>query len=50
MSICVGLMKGEHNDQLNWLVEVDVAVELLNWKEDKGHHEGRLTMTVNIIE
>ena len=44
MSICVGLMKGEHNDQLNWLVEVDVAVELLNWKEDKGHHEGRLTM------
>ena len=44
VSVFVGLMKGEHDDQLNWPVEVDVAVELLNWKEDKGHCERTLTM------
>ena len=44
VSVLVGLMKGEHDDQLNWPVEVDVAVELLNWKEDNGYHEGTLTM------
>ena len=45
VSILVGLLKGEHDDQLAWPLELDVAIELLNWREDKGHHEQ--TVTIN---
>ena len=44
MSIFVALLKGEHDDKLGWPLELDVAIELLNWKEDKGHHEQTVTM------
>ena len=40
----VGLLKGEHDDRLGWPLELDVAIELLNWREDKGHHEQTVTM------
>ena len=44
VSIHVGLLKGEHDDQLAWPLELDVTIELLNWREDKGHHEQTVTM------
>ena len=44
VSVFVGLLKGEHDDQLGWPLELDVAMELLNWREDKGHHEQTVTM------
>ena len=45
MSVFVGLMKGNYDDQLKWPVEMDIAIELLNWREDNGHHER--TVTIN---
>ena len=33
----VHLMRGEHDDQLQWPFEGDVYIELLNWREDKKH-------------
>ena len=45
VSVFVGLLNAKHNDQLAWPLEVDVAIELLNWRESKGHHER--TVTVN---
>ena len=47
VSVHVGLLKGEHDDQLAWPLELDVAVQLLNWREDKGHHERTCTVTIN---
>ena len=45
VSVFVGLLKGEHDDQLGWPLELDVAIDLLNWREDKEHHER--TVTIN---
>ena len=45
VSVFVGLLKGEHDDQLGWPLELDFAIELLNWREDKGHYEH--TVTIN---
>ena len=39
MSIYAFLMKGEHDNQLQWPFEGDVIVELLNWRKNKGHHK-----------
>ena len=30
-------MRGEHDDHLHWPLECSVGVELINWREDKGH-------------
>ena len=44
MSVFVGLLKAQHDNQLAWPLEVDVDIELLNWKENKGNHEQTVTM------
>ena len=44
VSVFVGLLKAKHNDQLAWPLELDVAIKLLDWREDKGHHEQTVTM------
>ena len=44
VSVFVGLLKGEHDDQLGWPLELDVAIELLNWREDKEHYDRTMTM------
>ena len=38
VSVYFFVMRGEHDDQLQWPFEVDVIMELLNWREDKGHY------------
>ena len=45
VSVFVGLLKGAHDDQLAWPMELDVTIKLLNCREDKNHHE--LTLTMN---
>ena len=45
VSVFVGLLKGEYDDQLVWPLELDATIELLNWREDMGHHER--TVTIN---
>ena len=39
ISVFVYLMKGKHDDSLRFPFEGTIIVELLNWNEDKGHHE-----------
>ena len=37
LSVFIHLMRGEHDDHLHWPLECSVGVELINWREDKGH-------------
>ena len=37
VSIYVILMKGEHDEMLKWPFKGEITIQLLNWKEDKGH-------------
>ena len=39
VSVFVGILNGEHDDHLVWPLDADVIVELVNWKDQKGHHE-----------
>ena len=39
MSVYVGISDEEHGDHLVWPLNADVAVEILNWREDNGHYE-----------
>ena len=39
LSVGVHLMKGEYDESLNWPLNSEITVELLNWREDKGHVE-----------
>ena len=48
MSVSAHLVKGEHDDQLQWSFEGDLIIELLNWREDQGHHRKTVTMTGEI--
>ena len=32
-------MKGENDAMLQWPFKGDVTIQLLNWREDKGHVE-----------
>ena len=45
MSVFLGLLEGRYDDCLSWPIELSVIVQLLNWREDEGHHE--LTVTYN---
>ena len=37
ISLYAALMKGEHDDSLQWPFEGNIVVELLNWREDQQH-------------
>ena len=39
MSVFLSLLEGKYDNCLSWPMEVSVIIELLNWREDKGHHE-----------
>ena len=38
LSVYARLMRGEYDDELEWPLEGEIRVELLNWREDKNHH------------
>ena len=38
LSVYAYLMRGEHDDELEWPIEKSVTVELLNQRDAKGHH------------
>ena len=44
ISVYINQMAGEYDDQLEWPFVGKFDIELLNWREDKGHH----TKTVSI--
>ena len=39
-------MAGEYDDQLEWPFVGKIDIEILNWREDKGHHK----MTMSIVD
>ena len=48
VGVCVYLMKGPMDDFLLWPFDGDVVVELLNWREDNGHHSGVIELSSNV--
>ena len=46
LSVFVYLMKNENDDNLKWPFGGDITIQLLNWREDKGHVEGILDNTI----
>ena len=32
------LLKGDYDDELNWLFTADVVVDILNWRGENNHH------------
>ena len=38
LTVYVQLMRGDHDNELEWPFEGDIRVELLNWRADKNHH------------
>ena len=43
VSIFVNILNGEHDNHLVWPLDVDIVVELCNWKDPKGHLERTLS-------
>ena len=39
LSVGVRLMKGEYDETLNWPLNSEITIQLLNWREDKAHVE-----------
>ena len=39
VSLSVRLMEGPNDDILKWPFNSEINIQLLNWKEDKGHVE-----------
>ena len=39
VTVYVHLMKGEYDQVLTWPFKYDITIQLLNWREDKGHVE-----------
>ena len=39
LSVGARLMKGEYDETLNWPLNSEITIQLLNWREDKGHVE-----------
>ena len=46
VSVFLHLMKGENDESLRWPFSGDITIQLLNWREDKGHVEGMLDINV----
>ena len=39
LSVGVHLMKGEYDESLAWPLSSEITIQVLNWREDKGHVE-----------
>ena len=39
MSVFATIMKGEYDQHLQWPFSCSIIFELLNWREDNGHHQ-----------
>ena len=50
VSVSVGLMKGENDESLKWPFNSEITLQLLNWREDKGHVEKTINHYMGAIE
>ena len=48
LTIAAYIMKGQHDDRLQWPFTGTIIIELLNWLEDKGHYKKTLEIDTNI--
>ena len=46
VSVFLHLMKCENDESLKWPFSGDITVQLLNWREDKGHFEWILDKSI----
>ena len=44
VAIYASLMKGDYDNNLQWPFEGDIAVEILNWREDNHHYRGTIDL------
>ena len=47
LSIFAHIMKGQHDDRLQWPFTGIIIIELLNWLEDKGHYKKAILFNKN---
>ena len=47
LSIFAIIMKGQHDDHLQWPFIGTIIIELLNWLEDKGHYKMTISIDTN---
>ena len=47
LSIFAYIMKGQHDDCLQWPFTGTIIIELLNWLEDKGHYKMTISVGTN---
>ena len=47
LSIFAIIMKGQHDDCLQWPFTDTIIIELLNWLEDKGHYKETIPIDTN---
>ena len=47
LSIYTLIMKGQHDDRLQWPFTGTIIIELLNWLEDKRHYKMTLSINTN---
>ena len=48
LSIYAYIMKGQHDNRLQWPFAGTIIIELLNWLEDKGHYKGTIPIDTNM--
>ena len=48
LSIYAHIMKGQHDDHLQWPFTGTIIIELLNWLEDKYHYKKTLSIDTNM--
>ena len=49
LSIYAFIMKGQHDNRLQWPFTGTIIIELLNWLEDKGHYKKTLSIDTDDI-
>ena len=47
LSIGANIMKGQHDDHLQWPFTGTIIIELLNWLEDEGHYKSTISIDKN---
>ena len=47
VSVCLKLVSGEYDDQLEWPLVGKFIIELLNWREDRAHWKKKFSVRAN---
>ena len=50
VGVSVRLMKGENDQSLKWPFNSEITLQLLNWREDKGHVKKTINHYMGAIE